>query len=140
MDGVRHHEVLAEADVAVLRRLADAVAAASDVEVLQPPTGGLVHMQVRDPVQGGPFYLGEVLVTECRVAVGGVNGFGCVLGDDPERALCAAVIDAALEAGHPLAAEIGAALEEEAARQARRKAVEHSLVQRTRVNFEIMEG
>jgi ubiquitin len=54
--------------------------------------------------------------------------------------MCMAVLEAALAAGHPLAPRIREVLEKEALALAERKKREAALIDRTRVNFETMEG
>src|SRR5215472_17345950 len=98
MTRLTRSELLAEADLEVLERLADAVLADADVRVHKLPSAELAHMQFRDPVQGQPFFLGEVLFHECLVELDDAWGYGCALGQAPERALYAAVLDAALNA------------------------------------------
>ena len=133
-------ELLAEADTHVLEHWADAVLANTTVRIHKSPTAELAHMQFRDPVRGQPFFLGEVLFHECIVGIGEVWGYGYALGQHPERALYAAVLDAAINADHPLRAAIEAALEAAAAEAAGRRALEGSLAERTRVRFEVMDG
>src|SRR5215469_12351357 len=117
-------ELLAEANLEVLERLADAVLANTEVRVHKLPSAELAQMQVRDPVRGQPFFLGEVLFHECLAEIDGAWGYGCALGQDPERALYAAVLDAALNAGHRLASEIEAALDAAAEEAARNEALD----------------
>jgi alpha-D-ribose 1-methylphosphonate 5-triphosphate synthase subunit PhnG len=133
-------ELLAEASLEVLERLADRVLAGAEVRVHKLPASELAHMQFRDPVRGQPFFLGEVLFHECVVELNGAWGYGYALGQDPQRALFAAVLDAALNAGHPLSAEIEAALDGSAREAAQNAATEATLVERTRVRFEVLDG
>ncbi len=111
----------------------------SRVELVKPPQTALVMMAVREPVQGTPFYLGEVLISCCAVRVDGIAGFGATLGEDLEKAYCLAVADAARAGQHRLSdalTELLAREEEERRLRARR---ESALVARTRVRFETME-
>jgi len=133
-------EIFAEADLEVLERLADDVLANTTVRVHKAPAAELAHMQFQDPVRGQPFFLGEVLFHECVVEIGEVWGYGYALGQDPGRALYAAVLDAALNAGHPLSTKIEAALQDVAVQAARRRAIDMQITERTRVRFEVMEG
>lgn len=106
------------------------------IEIKSPPKPVLVMARVRETVDGDRFNLGEVLVTSCEVVLDGEPGWGMVLGDDPERALCAAVLDA-VDAGVPpegleeeLTLLLASVREERRSRWAR--------VQPTRVEFEEM--
>ena len=65
------------------------------VVVLDEPREELVMVKVRETAQGGLFYLGEALMTSCRVRLGAAVGYGLILGSDRCRAYELAVIDAA---------------------------------------------
>lgn len=69
---------------------------AKAVRVLDEPREELVMIQVRETAKGTLFYLGEALMTSCRVRVGEVTGLGLVLGSDRSRAYGLAVADAVL--------------------------------------------
>ena len=66
------------------------------VEVLSAPRQGLVMCEVRDTARCSRFYMGEALMTECRVLVSGpgagqeAEGLGAVLGVDAWHSLCEA--------------------------------------------------
>lgn len=92
--------------------------------------------RVREKVDGEVFNLGEVLTTVCEVRLGGEPGWAMVMDHDPERALCAAVLDAASrrESAGELHAEFENLLA--AAREGRRE--RWAAVQPTRVEFEEM--
>ena len=94
--------------------------------------------RVKETVDGEVFNLGEVLATNCEVLLDGEPGWGMIPGDDPERALCAAVVDAASRS----AGGISGDLEEEHKLQlafAREAEFEEwNEVQPTRVEFEEM--
>ena len=92
--------------------------------------------RVRETVDGEVFNLGEVLVTACEVTLGGEPGWGMVMGHDPERALCAAVVDAASRRKDAAELREDLAREYAAAREARRE--RWATVQPTRVEFEEM--
>lgn len=137
MERIALGNLLTDADGTVLRRWADRVAATAEIQVVEEPAAALVHMQARDGARGVPFFLGEVLITRCRVLVNGAVGFGTALGEDAERSLCTAILDGALQIGHPLGAEIAAELERDRSRQ---QGQETTLVRRTRVRFQPEEG
>ncbi len=100
------------------------------------PRPTLVMARAREAVDGEVFNLGEVLVTNCEVSLGGEPGWAMVVDHDPERALCAAVVDAASRRGESMEirAELEGLLAE--AREARR--ARWAGVQPTRVEFEEM--
>ena len=92
--------------------------------------------RVRETVDGEIFNLGEVLVTSCEVALDGEPGWALVMGHDPERALCAAVVDAASRRDQATELREDLARELAAVREARRE--RWASVQPTRVEFEEM--
>jgi alpha-D-ribose 1-methylphosphonate 5-triphosphate synthase subunit PhnG len=130
--------VLSRAPAAEVKRFADALVPA--LEPIQVLTNriGLVMLPMSEPVKGTLFYLGELLIAEARVRVGGVEGYAACLGRDLEQALALALIDAANAAG--LAQnEIAEFLKAQAARL--QEADEQLLrwVEATRVEMETFE-
>lgn len=95
-------EVLVQSDSRVARGLAELVEREVRVEDVVAPHQGLVMCQVRESARNSRFYLGEVLVTECRVRIGDEEGLGVLVGSDPEHARALAVIDAAYAQKRPL--------------------------------------
>lgn len=108
-----------------------------DVDVISPPTVGMVMARAADGARGDVFNLGEVLVTEARVSVDGHEGWGMVLGRAPDHALSVAIVDASLEAGHPQRAEIEHELTTLAAAAAQADDQEWQRVAPTRVQFDV---
>ena len=84
---------LVEGDPALARAIVHEVEGrrdegAREVTVVDEPREELVMVQVRETAQGTLFYLGEALMTSCRVRVGGHVGRGMILGSDSRRAFC----------------------------------------------------
>lgn len=127
-------EAIAYAPTGRLKELADRCLLEAEAEVVSPPRQALVMARVRETVDGEVFNLGEVLVTNCEVSLGGEPGWAMVVDHDPERALCAAVVDAASRGGGGIEADLKELLNE--AREARR--ARWAGVQPTRVSFEEM--
>lgn len=98
-------------------------------------------VQVRETAQGGLFYLGEALMTSCRVRVGSSVGLGLVLGGDRCRAYELAVVDAAFagEAGAPRAERWDGRLRQELAHIEEREAAEARRVATRKVDFSTMK-
>ena len=130
------HEVAAYADTDRLHELAERCLGDRRIELTSPPEAALIMAQVREPVDGEVFNLGEILVMRCEIRLEETPGWGTVLGDDPERSLCAAILDAASRS------EISAEIEEELSsllasiRESRRE--RWRKVQPTRAEFEEM--
>src|ERR1035438_2711683 len=51
-----------------------------EMNITRPPRSGLLMMTVKDSFDAD-FHLGEVLVTEAAVSMGGSEGFGMVSGE-----------------------------------------------------------
>lgn len=111
------------------------------ISVLDEPREELVMVQVRETAQGSLFYLGEALMTSCRVRVGETVGLGLLLGSNRCRAYELAVIDAAFSGPRcaAFAARWDDRLAQEAARIRACEAAEQQLVQRTKVDFSTMD-
>lgn len=88
--------MLAYAPTKRLKELADRCLEGAEAEVVSAPRLVLLMTRVRETVDGELFNLGEVLATSCEVILNSNAGWGMVLGDDPERSLCVAVLNAAV--------------------------------------------
>lgn len=94
----RRSELLARAEAAELIELADEVlATAPDPVVLVAPEIGSVAAQVREPIVGQRFLLGEVLVCRAEVELDGRRGWAMRLDEDLPAVLAAAILDAAAQ-------------------------------------------
>ncbi len=123
---------------AFLRDVSGSIAKQSRVRVERAAKTSLVMMKARDSVSNRPFYLGEVLITECTVSVNGKFGIGMVVGEQPERAYLMAVIDAAVNAGLPVVETWQGRWAEEAARIDRAREAECHRAAQSKVNFDTM--
>jgi len=93
MKGDMHTELM-ELDEDSVKLLLD-MAAEEDIIIIKPPQLGLLMMTVQDSFDTD-FYLGEILVTVAEVECEGITGYAMVIGDEPERALLAASVEAVL--------------------------------------------
>ena len=104
--------------------------------VLRAPEVGCVATQVREPVAGERFLLGDVLACRAEVELGGARGWAMRLGDDRAAVLAAAICDAEVEAGRPHVADVHALCERVAVREAAAEAAEWARIAPTVVEFE----
>jgi Uncharacterized enzyme of phosphonate metabolism len=107
-----------------------------DIEIISSPETGFIMMTVKDSFDTD-FHLGEVLVTRTEVKLDGQKGYAMIMGDDHEKTMMIAVIDAALkteEYGKRIKRRILA--EQKKFKKALDK--ERALIASTRVNFEVM--
>ena len=127
--------ILARADDARLKALADGlIAPLGEIEVVQNRTG-LVMLPMRDTVKGGAFHLGEVLVAEAHIRSAGTEGYGMRRGRDLEAAMAMALIDLAMRRGIARA-QIDEFLTEEATAQTLADQTTLRCIEATRVQME----
>jgi phosphonate C-P lyase system protein PhnG len=94
---------------------------------------------VRDPF-GTEFFLGEVLATTAAVGCAGRTGHGAIIGEEPEKALLLAAVDAALAAGRSdLLKNLVRTASAWSREACERKALAAKLAAATRVEFESMK-
>jgi len=134
---MEYTQIVAEAELDALEAVAAFIADRCSVRVLKAPTPGMVMVRHVDPLEGTPFHLGEVYVTECEVEVDGSLGYGCCLGSSDRRGLFAALVDAVLSGGHPLSGSVQVLLEAEEAGIRRRRGQEAAAAAGTRVDFQV---
>ncbi len=138
----RRTEVLVESDPSLAADLAALVEREVETVETVAPRQGLVMCDVRETARNSRFYLGEALMTECRVRIGDVEGLGVVLGGDGRLAHALAVVDAALSLPQPLAVagELDRRIEAASRELDRSRARAASQVMASRVSFDTMGG
>ena len=91
----RRTELLACGEPAELIDLADqCLAGGPDPVVLVAPQVGCVSAQVREPILGQRFLLGDVLACRAEVELAGLRGWAVRLDEDRPAVLAAAIPDA----------------------------------------------
>ncbi|MGD0827031.1 MAG: phosphonate C-P lyase system protein PhnG [Desulfobaccales bacterium] len=135
---IDHWQVLiTKLDPISLRQLFDLLAP-EGVKILKEPESGLIMMAAKDSLDTD-FYLGEILVTEAEAEYRGFKGYGMVLGEEPEKALLAAAVEAIWRSDHEdLQSRIRKFLEARGENLATAAAKERKLIARTKVSFETM--
>ena len=138
----RRTRVLAEGRPQLASELAALIESRVEVIEVTAPHQGLVMCQVRETARNSRFYLGEALMTECRVRIGDTEGLGAVLGMDDERARAMAVVDAALSQPVPLdvAPEVERRLLEAESELDRKQERLNRQVMASKVSFDTMGG
>ncbi|MDR2197238.1 MAG: phosphonate C-P lyase system protein PhnG [Coriobacteriales bacterium] len=136
----RRTRVLIEGDAGLARELCAQIEALAPIERLDGPREILLMNKVRESAQNSLFYLGEALLTECKVRLGQSIGIGLILGRKAERAYELAVIDAAFGARTvpAIAAQMPgwcAALEQEEERLSVHERAARDRLEATRVSF-----
>ena len=138
MNRDKRFELIARADSERICEIAERILEDTTVEVIKKPSSGMIMMRFRDTAEKCIFNLGEVLVTEAEVRIDEELGYAMVMGRDPETALAGAILDAAVESGHPLAPGIIDLLRGEEVRRTEELQKTWTEVATTKVNFEVM--
>jgi phosphonate C-P lyase system protein PhnG len=138
MEREQRLEAISLAEEAVLEQLADGVLETLDVEVARGPAVGLLMVRAEEPSDRQQFNFTELTVSEAEVTALGHRGYAVVMGRHPEKALAGAILDIAMELGHPTAAAIEHQLREALEREAQRRRRLVATVEPTRVRFEEM--
>jgi alpha-D-ribose 1-methylphosphonate 5-triphosphate synthase subunit PhnG len=118
-------------------RLCEKISNKATVEIIQKPTRQTLLLPVKDPINKGSFFSGEVLVTSTIVQVNNENGWAMVLDENDELSRAVAILDGAFAAGilqQPILrlAEIGKNIIRDEEEKINRK------VEDTRVSFDLM--
>jgi alpha-D-ribose 1-methylphosphonate 5-triphosphate synthase subunit PhnG len=133
-----YDQVLSHCCLESLTGMVEKLQARYSLEVIKQPSVCLVMLRAEDSVEGQEFYLGEALATDCEVSHNGSIGYGICLGDEPARSYCIAAIDALFVSGaHD--SELESFLSMQQSKLEAREAEENTLIQRTRVDFKMME-
>ena len=136
MEKKRLTKILAKADRAVIAALSAGVMKAHPIAVIKEPAKTLAMIKMREPVKQSLFYIGEVIVCEAVVELSGVKGMAVCMGDDTEKTLNMAIIDAAINKGVFEGLDELIALEKEQENILRR---ENAMHLKTMVNFTSMD-
>jgi alpha-D-ribose 1-methylphosphonate 5-triphosphate synthase subunit PhnG len=131
--------ILIEGDRNLPKRLCEQIEQIYPITMIKPPEKSLVMSKANDSVSQQPFYMGEVLVTECTVSINDIYGFGVLMGEDAERAYQLAVIDAAFQAKLPESESWNADLLAEEQHITAQHRLVYSQALKTKVNFDTME-
>ena len=133
-------EILINGSHHLAEELAKEIEKKYEIEMIQEPQHGMVMLKTRETSQKTLFYLGEVLVTECKVGIRNSIGMGIVQGDLPEFAYYLAIIDAAFQEELAETAAWIEKLEKEEKRIQEERGTFYKDVLRTKVSFETMDA
>lgn len=131
--------ILIEGDLNRIKNFVENLESKYEVEITKKPSIGLTMVRANDSVEHQEFYLGEVLVTETEVSVNNKVGSGICIGDEPIRSYCQAVIDAVLQLNDENYNEVTSFLNQEAELISNKEKEENYEIQKTKVNFKLME-
>ena len=136
MDKKRLTRILAKADRQEVAAMAADILKTYRPVILKEPGKTLAMIKMREPVKQSLFYIGEVIVSEAVVEIDGARGVAVVMGDDSEKTLYMAIIDAAVNKGVFTGMETLLALEKGQNDMVMR---ENAMHLKTMVSFESMD-
>lgn len=139
MNRQRRTEVLCHSALSSVLALANDITHMHAWQYVEAPTVGLMMIQMRDGAKLDAFYLGEVLVTSCKVDIAGFIGLGVVRGVDEARAQAMALVDAIYRgnlAGCDLISDQIATLDQVLSAQRRAVVANNEM---TKVNFDTLD-
>ena len=131
--------ILCECPLENLKQVTARLLAHYHPTLVKAPGICLTMIRAEDSVEKQEFYLGEALTTDCEVEINGHVGYGICLGDEPDRAYCMAVLEAALAQNDAQQHLIQAFLIEQATLIRQQEETEFSHIMRTKVDFKLME-
>ena len=101
MDKKRLFKIMARATSKEVEKLSEKIKKNrnNNIVIIKEPGKTLTMIKMREPVKNSLFYLGEVIVSEAVVELNKTKGIGVVMGDDFDKALNMAIIDAAVNKG-----------------------------------------
>lgn len=139
MNRKRRMQILIDGDRKLAEHLAQQIEGKYSIEMMMEPQHALTMIKMRETAKQSLFYLGEVLVTECKVKLHNVVGTGVVVGDEYDFAYQLAIIDAAFTA-HVQEVNQWIPLFEESEKAIEKKQNEkRMIINKTKVNFETMD-
>lgn len=137
MEKKRLFKILSRAESTDVIQLGKKIQNKYPVMVIKKPEKALAMIKMREPVQNSLFYLGEVIISEAAVSIDGTVGRVAAMGDDFDKTLNMAVIDAACNKG---VFEDEKILLEWETKQNELIEKENAMLQKTKVDFHSMDS
>ena len=137
MEKKRLTKILAKADRYIVAELSAEIQKMYRPVIVKEPGKTLTMIKMREPVRQSLFYIGEVIVCEATVEIDDIQGVAVLMGDDIEKTLDMAIIDAAINKGIFTGMDKLLELEKEQNDLVMR---ENAMHLKTMVNFESMDG
>lgn len=139
MNRKKRTEILIKGSPEVSERLAQEIQIGYDVKIVEEINNSLVMVKVRESAKRSLFYLGEVLITECKVMINGTLGIGMIRGYEPVLAYNLAIIDAAYNANLPETKQWTNRLLLEEVNINKKYQILKNKILKTKVNFKTMD-
>ncbi|ADG92020.1 hypothetical protein Arnit_0354 [Arcobacter nitrofigilis DSM 7299] len=131
--------ILQEAQLEKLEKLYKKIDNEFGVTILSNPSSQTLLVPVKDPISGGEFYAGEVLVTSTIVEVNKNKGWSMVQDENDQLSLYIATLDAVFE-NKEFKDDIIKLCKKTKKQIQEKKNILNKKVNSTRVSFDLMEG
>lgn len=132
--------ILIEDETQVSKQIADQVLLKHQMNVIEKPHVQLVMNKVRESAHKSLFYVGEVLVSVCRVKIDTAFGEGIIIGEHDEKAFELAVIDAGFKVADDAQLALWYNVLDKAKQLIIRRMKLHKvMIDQTKVSFDTME-
>jgi len=135
----RLFSIMAKASLSEIQVIAEPLTHKYSIQIIKEPAKSLAMVQLRETVRESLFYIGEVLVVEAIVSIGDVKGMAVTLGDDFEKVLAMAILDACFNKKIEESDAIEQSLFQLERKQIEKEQKENALFQKTKVNFNSMD-
>ena len=137
MEKKRLLRILSKADRKDVIHLGEELQQQYSLTIVKKPEKSLVMIKMREPVKNSLFYLGETIITEAVVQLEDTVGTAVTMGDDFEKTLHMAIIDAAENKGVFVHEDLLLEWEQS---QRQKMEQENALFQKTKVDFHSMDS
>lgn len=137
MEKKRLFKIMFKSDREIIRELADEIKSNKEIMIVKEPSKSLAMIKMREPVKESLFYMGEVIICEAIVEIEGTKGIAVSMGDDFEKILNMAIIDAACNKGIFYRYDYLTELEKE---HINKEEKENAMIMKTMVNFKSMDS
>jgi|TARA_R110002033_G_scaffold13325_3_gene39785 alpha-D-ribose 1-methylphosphonate 5-triphosphate synthase subunit PhnG len=131
--------ILQEAQIEKLEKLYKKIDKKLGITILSNPSSQTLLVPVKDPISGGEFYAGEVLVTSTIVEINKNKGWSMVQDENEQLSLYIATLDAVFE-NEEFKDDIIKLCKKTNKKMQERKNILNKKVNSTRVSFDLMEG
>ncbi len=132
--------ILQKAKVKKLKEIYTKIDKQLGVTVLSQPSSQTLLIPVKDPISGGEFYAGEVLVTSTIVEVDKNKGWSMVQDENEKLSLYIATFDAVFDNEEEFRNEIIQLCKETNKHIENEKSILNKKINSTKVSFDLMEG
>lgn len=132
-------EILVNSDLDFLQELSNLIRKNHKVKNIENPNKGLVMMKMRESAQKHLFYIGEILVSECKVMIDNSMGLGILQGNNLRKAYHLAVIDAAYNSNIKELEAINSLISNKEKEIKKKNQMKVNKILKTKVNFETLD-